>query len=103
MSVLQGLMKNFRRRFSFHAKFQVHCSRGLPVHVHVYVHVLSGLRIIIFSRTKRAKKFICLCSRLDRYLHTCEISSSLVLVSEFCVSNGDESHVLLFFIPGVIF
>ena len=59
MSVLQemkGLTKELyviilsRRKSSFHAKFQVHCSHGLPVLKHY--NVLSGQIIIIFQEVK---------------------------------------------------
>ena len=66
MSVLQeikGLTKELyfiilsRRKSSFHAKFQVHFLHALPVFdirkYGLHYNVLSGLIIIIFSRSKR--------------------------------------------------
>ena len=83
-----------------------------PLHVHrVYLSYKHGciimycVIIIIFSRSKRVNKFICLCTRSDGNLLTCKFIGSMV--SEICVFKRRrricESHVYLYFVPCVIF
>ena len=57
-------------------------------------NVLSGLIIIIFSRSKRVNKnIICLCTRSDGNLLTCKISSSLELqLVRFVFSKEEEDE-----------
>ena len=92
MSVLQeikGLTKELyfiilsRRKSSFHAKFQVHWLYVYYLFWHkhdLHYNVLSGLIIIIFSRSKRVKgKIMCLCTNSDENLFKSKISGSKLL------------------------
>ena len=42
-------------------------------------YIIMGMIITSFSSSKRVKKIICLCTRLEENLFTCKISSSLEL------------------------
>ena len=71
-------------------------------------YIIMGMIITSFSSSKRVKKIICLCTRLEENLFTCKISSSLELwLVRFVFSKKDDEESVkimfyLYFVPRVI-